>query len=219
VGSRDVSAAPVPEPVRTLGPDVWMIGGGTAVLAVGFRDHVVVVDAPPNAATVLERLATLAPGKPVRYVVPTHHHDDHAGGVHDYVRHGATVVTTAANRGYMERIGGDGTRVEVVDGPMRVFEEDARRLEIHAIGPGPHAEDMFIAWIPALGVLYQADLIDVDASGDTPPGTNNETTLHFASWLARQRWNVRMFAGTHGSLPTPRAFDALIAMPVLPLRR
>ena len=44
------------------------------------------------------------PNKPVKYVVVTHHHDDHSGGLRSYIANGVTVVTTPANRKFFERM-------------------------------------------------------------------------------------------------------------------
>ena len=66
-----------------LGEDVYFAGGGSHhSLFVVFQDHVVVVEAPLNeerSLAVLAKIAETAPGKPVRYVVPTHYHFDHSG--------------------------------------------------------------------------------------------------------------------------------------------
>ena len=188
------------------------------------------VDAPPfGVAEVLTHHDTLARGKPIRYVIPTHHHDDHAGGVGRYAASGATIVTTAGNRELLSRMAavrprvGSGAspspatpaRIEVVAG-RRVFSDGARTVEIHETGPGPHAEEMLVAWIPAEGILFQGDLIDVGSNGAVLPGTNNETTMHFARWVRDRGWTVKVFAGAHGFLSSPADFAQLLRQPVGP---
>ena len=215
--------------VRTLAPGVWAVGEGMQSLVVAFRDHVLVVDAPPNAAQVIALADSLAPGKPVRYVVPTHHHDDHAAGVAHYAAAGATLVTTPGNRAYLERMAAaratlnpqappraGRVQVETVAGGRRVFTDGSRTVELHDIGPGPHAEEMLVAWIPEEGILFQGDLIDTPPSGEVVRGAHNETTAHFAEWLGRRGWSVRVFGGSHGFLATPAAFQELLRQPILP---
>ena len=78
---------------------------------------------------------------------------------------------------------------------------------------------MLVAWLPAEGILFQADLIDVGADGLIRPGMNNDTTMHFATWLAAQPWKVRTFAGAHGGAIDAATFQQLVAQPVSALPR
>jgi glyoxylase-like metal-dependent hydrolase (beta-lactamase superfamily II) len=231
-GSADITSVPPIEPVRNLADGVWAIGGGSSTLVVAFSDHVLVMDSPTNSADVIARIATLAPGKPVRFVVPTHHHDDHSGGIGLYTAAGATIVTTPGNRKYFERMAtarttlgvnvapatADRLRVETIANKKRVFTDGKRTVEVHDIGPSPHAEEMLVAWIPEEGILFQADLISMAADGVVRPGANNDTTMHFAGWVKKQNWNVKMFSGAHASVPSPAVFEELIKQSLLPAR-
>ena len=40
------------------------------------------------------------PGKPIQYVINTHHHFDHAGGLRTYLSQGTTIVTHESNKQY-----------------------------------------------------------------------------------------------------------------------
>ena len=68
-----------------LADGVWRIAGGSHhSIAVEFRDFVAVVEAPQNEArslAVIAEVRRLIPNQPIRYVVNTHHHFDHAGGL------------------------------------------------------------------------------------------------------------------------------------------
>jgi glyoxylase-like metal-dependent hydrolase (beta-lactamase superfamily II) len=64
---------------------VWYLTGGThhSVL-VEMSDHLVVIEGPlddARAAAVIAAVKNLAPNKPIKYVVNTHHDFDHAGGL------------------------------------------------------------------------------------------------------------------------------------------
>ena len=78
--------------ITKLADDVYFAGGGSHhSLFVVFGDHVVVLEAPLNeerSLAVLAKIAETAPGKPVRYVVPTHYHFDHSGGLRTYIAKG-----------------------------------------------------------------------------------------------------------------------------------
>ena len=111
-----VATMPVPEAVRAamipparvesqrLADGVWLLGGGTHnSLLVAFKDYVAVVDAPNNeqrSLAVIAEAARLVPGKPIQYVINTHHHFDHAGGLRTYLSQGTTIVTHETNKQY-----------------------------------------------------------------------------------------------------------------------
>ena len=78
-------------------------GGTHHSMLVEFKDFVAVVEAPMNEArslAVIAEAARLVPNKPIRYVVNTHHHFDHAGGLRTYLSQGTTIVTHESNKEY-----------------------------------------------------------------------------------------------------------------------
>jgi metallo-beta-lactamase superfamily protein len=111
-----VSTMPVPEAVRTakappvrvesqkLADGVWLLGGGTHnSLLVEFRDYLAVVEAPNNeerSLAVIAEASRLVPDKQIRYLVNTHHHFDHAGGLRTFMSQGTTIVTHESNKPY-----------------------------------------------------------------------------------------------------------------------
>jgi glyoxylase-like metal-dependent hydrolase (beta-lactamase superfamily II) len=225
------SATPVP-PVAELAPGVWTIGSGSKSLVVAFNDHVVVVDAPSSTSSeVISTVRTLVPGKPIRFVIPTHHHDDHMMGARYHAANGATIVTTPGNVDYLRRLMTAPTsslmlarnqvapssnyRVETIDGASRTFTDGTRSLEIHKIA-SPHADDMLIAWLPGEGILFQADLIEAPPTGDALRGANAVATTHLADVIRGKGWNVRVFAGAHATLKNAQVFADLVGLPILP---
>ncbi|MDG2088395.1 MAG: MBL fold metallo-hydrolase [Arenicellaceae bacterium] len=112
----EVATIPVPDMVKTavtstpvvesteLADGVWRIAGGSHhSLLVEFRDYVAIVEAPKNEARSLAVIAEanrLVPGKPIQYVINTHHHFDHAGGLRTYLSQGTTIVTHESNKQY-----------------------------------------------------------------------------------------------------------------------
>jgi glyoxylase-like metal-dependent hydrolase (beta-lactamase superfamily II) len=222
---------PPSQPEQSLAPGVWAMGSGSKSLVVEFNDHVVVVDAPSSGSSeVIQRTPTVAPGKPIRYVIPTHHHDDHFFGVRYHVANGSTIVTTPGNTDYLRRMmtapmsslmqvrnqaaPTPTYRMETISGDRRVFADGTRTLEIHRID-SPHADDMLIAWLPAEGILFHADLIEAPA-GVAFRGANADATMHLAKFIREKGWNVRTFAGAHSTLTGPQEFEKLAALPLIP---
>jgi glyoxylase-like metal-dependent hydrolase (beta-lactamase superfamily II) len=98
-----VALDPVVESME-LGDGVWRLAGGSHhSILVEFRDYVAVVEAPQNEArslAVIEEVGRLVPDKPIQYVINTHHHFDHAGGLRTYLSQGTTIVTHESNKQY-----------------------------------------------------------------------------------------------------------------------
>ena len=52
---------------------------------------------------VIAEARKLVPNKPIKYLINTHHHFDHFGGVRAYVAEGATIITKEANVAYYQK--------------------------------------------------------------------------------------------------------------------
>ena len=86
---------------------VHVVGGSHNSLLVEMSDHLVMVDAPVSDAQslwVLSNAKQRFPGKPVRWVVLTHHHMDHAGGVRGALTDGGTLVVGQGAREHFRRV-------------------------------------------------------------------------------------------------------------------
>jgi glyoxylase-like metal-dependent hydrolase (beta-lactamase superfamily II) len=211
-----------PTPVREtkLAEGVYLFESGANSLVVEFGDYVLVVE--PYAGgrgpkPTINKARELFPAKPVKYVVVTHFHDDHSGGLRSYVANGATVVTTPANRAYFERMASatftlnpdDQTRAprkpsfNFVPGGKRLTLTDGRQtVEVIDIGPSPHAEEMLVVYLPKEKLVFQGDLVNLPASGKYLPSTVNDTTLHFFDWLTKSGLEVKRIAAVHGPSTT-----------------
>jgi glyoxylase-like metal-dependent hydrolase (beta-lactamase superfamily II) len=216
---RPEAPAQPPFTVTELAKDVHMlqdVGNGYNVLAVVFNDYVLVVESPLNDATsrrAIAKIKEFAPGKPIKYFVVTHHHDDHSGGARTYMGEGATLVTTPGNTAYFEKMAAAARTfepdalsrnprkplIEAVQNKKRAFTDDKHTVELYDIGPGPHAKEMLVVYLPKEKILFQGDLLILPNSGINPA---NETTLNFAEWLNKSGIAVDKIVGVHGRTGT-----------------
>jgi glyoxylase-like metal-dependent hydrolase (beta-lactamase superfamily II) len=219
--------APPPAKETKLGEGVYLFESGANSLVVEFDTYVVVVE--PYAGgrgpkPTINKVREMFPTKPVRYVVVTHHHDDHSGGLRSYIAEGAAVVTTPANRGYFERMAAstftlfpdDQTRAprkplfEPVTGGRRVFTDGKQTLEVIDIGPSPHAQEMLVAYLPKEKLVFQGDLVNLPFSGKYLPSTVNDTTLHFFDWVTKSGLDIQRVAAVHGPSTTMEDLRAAV---------
>ncbi|HEY0144200.1 MAG TPA: MBL fold metallo-hydrolase [Thermoanaerobaculia bacterium] len=202
--------------VKTLAPDVYLFENITSstgqwsynVMAVVFDEYVLVSEAPIGSAVteqVLAKVRELAPNKPVRYLVQSHHHGDHLGGIRGYVAEGTTIVTGATAKPLIEKIAAAPSlldpdrqqrepRKPLFDpvAESKTFRDARHEVVVYNIGPAPHAKDMLIVWLPKERILYQADLIN---DGEYP---DNEGTRHLFAKLRELGIEPKTIAGLHG---------------------
>ena len=232
-----VQAATVPPIVvrsTQMAPGVWRVSGGSHhSIGVEFSDFIAVVEAPQTEARSLAVIAELrrrVPDKPIRYVVNTHHHVDHAGGLRTYVAQSATVVTHEANRDfYMDVFLHPGTRslepdilsslmpwfagnripaVELVSDDYTLTDGE-RVMNIHAVQDLGHAGTMLIVHLPAERILINADLYSPALpSADRP--TANDSMRALAANIERLGLDVARHVGVHGLVGSHIDFTRIV---------
>lgn len=142
-------------------------------LIIEFADHVMMLEAGQSQARAEAYVAEtrrLMPGKPIRYVMNTHPHSDHTGGLPVLVAEGATIVTQANNAEFFRRAFSTprtllddalarNPRPVSVDpvGDMKTYTDGSRSVEIYHIWPTPHSNGLLVAYIPRERVLFQGD--------------------------------------------------------------
>jgi len=220
---------------QKLADGVWLIGGGTHnSVAVDFRDFAAVIEAPLNedrSVAVLGEVAKVIPNKPIRYVVNTHHHFDHSGGLRTYLAQGATIVTHQANREYYEDVlfnpaprtlqpdrfstfypyfvgGRRPLPIETVN-QKYVLSDGVRTVDLYPMQGLNHAATMLIVYLPKEKILVNADLYSPPAKGAAPPAPNpNMMTL--LRNIQRLKLDVAQHVGIHGDVATNDEFMNIV---------
>jgi glyoxylase-like metal-dependent hydrolase (beta-lactamase superfamily II) len=166
-------AAPQAAASEKLADGVYRITGGYVSLAVEFKDHVVVLEGGQNEARGLAIIAEtkrLFPSKRIKYVVLTHPHFDHAGGLPPFVAEGVTLLVDDNSKFFVEAslsqprtlVGdtlGKAKKKPKVEGVIdkMVLQDETRTLELHHVKDLEHSDAMLIAFLPKEKILFTAD--------------------------------------------------------------
>ncbi len=227
-------AIPVPEQVASFTPPevnvtveklangVYYIKGGSHhSIAIDQADHIVVVEGPQNEArsvAVIARVKETIPNKPIRYMVNTHVHFDHSGGLRTYVAEGATIVTHASNEAFykqawsaprtlnadlMAKAGKAPTFETFTD--KHTLTDGRRAIEVHLIAGSGHNDGFAMIYLPAEKILAEVDAWAPLAPGAQPPATPSPVAVNLLENIDRLKLDVRQIAALHGPRLAPIA--------------
>jgi len=221
---KQATAPPERVESQKLAEGVWFLGGGSHnSLAVEFRDYVAVVEAPLNEArslAVIDEVHKLVPNKQIQYVVNTHHHFDHSGGLRTYLSQGTTVVTSQQNRDYYLQIlfhpGGWSLQpdrlaayypmfmvsrrpvpIETVN-QQYALSDGVRTLDVYPVQGLAHVQGMLMAYLPKEKILVNADLYTPPAPGTPPPSGPNANMTTLYQNMQRLKLDVAQHVPIHG---------------------
>jgi glyoxylase-like metal-dependent hydrolase (beta-lactamase superfamily II) len=175
VRSASPEAAAPTVTAEEVAPGIWYLAGQShhSVL-VEFKDHLALIEAPQNETRTLAVIAKareLRPNKPLKYVVNSHHHFDHSGGVRAAVAEGLTVVTHELNKPFFEEVvARQHTIVQdaLAKNPKplaletvadsRVLRDETRAVELYPIEGSAHADTLLMIYFPNERLLAEADV-------------------------------------------------------------
>jgi glyoxylase-like metal-dependent hydrolase (beta-lactamase superfamily II) len=201
--------------MNELAPGVFhVVGGSHNSLLVEMADHLVMLDAPISDAQSLWVVNTARqrfPGKPIKWLVLTHHHMDHAGGMRGVLAEGAVlVVGQGTGQHYRKALAApmnrnpdmkpmDFSAVQILEVPESHVMSDAtgRQVIAYAIQDNPHAKGLLMAYVPSAKLGF---VTDVWSPGTPMPDKPNPALISVVRTVSRAGIQPERFAGGHGSV-------------------
>ncbi len=189
--------------IEMVAPGVFHArGGGHHTMFVEMADHLMAIEAPlfeERSRAVISAIKERVPGKPIRYVMMTHHHNDHSGGIRAYAAEGATVIAHAGNVPFVQsvlthaktirpdalalaRAKGGVAATPAIDGitGMKDYTDGRRVVQVHSIPNAEHAEGMLAAYLPAERIIFVSDLYSPAPGGKVDPSNANARAFYIA---------------------------------------
>jgi hypothetical protein len=209
--------------VVELAPNVQHVqGGGANNLIVNLKDGIAVFDAPTDEGQsrfVIDAAKAKYPGKPIKYLVLTHHHMDHTGGMRAFAAEGATVIVPSPDKAYFEQVikaphtlepdaqqkAMKPAMVEEVKDTFSI-KDDTVEINLYNI-PNPHVEGFLLAHVVKDNILWVTDLI-------SPRGqiTRNPATVAVGEAVRKHNITGATIAGGHGTTAKQADIASALAM-------
>jgi glyoxylase-like metal-dependent hydrolase (beta-lactamase superfamily II) len=203
-----------------LSPNVQqVVGGSHNGLIVAMQDFLVIFDAPINewqSRFTIDAAKAKYPGKPVKYLVLTHHHTDHAGGARTYVAEGASVIVPSPDKAFFEQVFAaphavivdelqkhrkSATVIEVAD--QMTLRDDGGEIRLYNIA-NPHVDGMLVGYMSKDDILWVTDMYSPARDARKSPGAVN---LYEA--LKQLGIKPSRLAGGHGGSASYAEFEAI----------
>jgi len=215
------SAPPAPVTVTSekLADGVYYLRGGSHhSLVVDQRDHIVIVEAPQleeRSLAVIAKAKELVPNKPIKYLINTHHHFDHLGGLRYAVSEGVRVITQVQNKSFYDKVLANPHTVkpdrlsqspkaavfETV-GDTRVLTDGTRRMVLHRIQGFSHDDTVLMAYLPKEKILIQTDAYNPPPADAPKPPAISPLFVTLYDNIQRLKLDVVQIVPGHGRLVT-----------------
>jgi len=194
---------------------VWFLTGGSHhSVAVEMKDHVVVFEGPigdARANAVIEATRKTIPGKPIRFVVNTHHHFDHSGGLRAFAAEGATIVTHKINVPFFQAAYGGTHRISpdslaraarkarfVGTEDKHVMTDGSRTIELYRLAGNAHNDGLLIGYLPKEKIMTVADAFSPRTLLKAPDRRVNLSTANLWRNLDRLKLDIETILPIHG---------------------
>ena len=198
---------------KKLGEGIYLITGGYRSVAVEMKDHIVLLEAPQSEMTtnaILAEVKKAIPNKPIKYVINTHQHSDHSGGLRAAAAEGITIITHESNKPLYEKWFTNTRGLLMPDklsqsekkakfeyiGEKKVLKDSKNTIEIFHM-KAAHAEDMLIVYLPSIKAVFEADAFNPPAPNAAPPQQVNGLEKLFAAKLDELKLDVNSIISVH----------------------
>lgn len=213
---QDLAKAPaVTVTSEKLADGVYYLTGGTHhSLAIEQTDHITIIEAPLNeerSLAVISKAKELIPNKPINFLINTHAHFDHAGGLRTFVDEGAAIVTHSPNQAYYEKVWATphslnpdrlekskkAAKFESFNG-KHVLADSKHPIEVHSIAGNGHNDAFVLVYLPNEKILVEADAFTPTAANAPIPTALNPYAVNLYENIQKLNLNVEKIAALHG---------------------
>lgn len=189
-------------------------------LVVAMKDYLVVFDAPQNEAQsrwTIDAAKAKYPGKPIKYLVMTHHHMDHMGGARTYVAEGATIIIGSPDKAHTvaelsaprtmhpDALQQNPKPVKVIEVKDKMVLKNGEEIQIYRID-NPHVEGMLTMYVAGPKIVWVTDIYSPGRESVKTPAN-----AAFHETIKKLGLTPALYAGGHGASGSEADFVAMLA--------
>jgi flavorubredoxin len=201
---------PVTITIKPVAKDIFLaegVGGNYRCLVVQLNEGLLVFDAPGTSqvtSQLISEIKTVIPNQPIKYLVASHYHDDHIGGIRSFVAEATAIVTTKKNEPFFRQmissvhsIEPDALSFSKNDANFLFVEESHKfnysggTLEVRNLKENSHTQNIYVVYFPKEKILFQSDLFNFKVT---------EYTREFLKEINSFNWNIETIISSHGGI-------------------
>src|SRR5438094_1626924 len=185
-------------------------------MAVEMKDHVIMIEAPffeERSVAVIKAVEEKIPGKPIKYLVVTHFHIDHSGGIRAYAAKGATILMQETNMPFLKTLlsrpktmrpdslakaGNITPKLQGVK-DIKSLTDGERTVELRDL-PNPHSSGMLMVYLPKEKILFESDLFTPGTPVDPTNTLGVENAVALFTGINNANIQVDRIVGGHGEV-------------------
>jgi hypothetical protein len=189
--------------VEKIGMNGWLFRNiiGYNVLVVELDEGLAIIDAPAsfplqvplktnnqarNGVALLEKeIIRIWPGKKISYIIPTHHHQDHFGGIRPFCEKGVSIITTPGNIKLALGLCPSQRILQVKD--SMILGKGQNQMIIYNLKT-LHSAEILFCYLPGSRTVFEADLSDYVL-----------TSKQFLKFIEKKQLVVEKIYGSHNS--------------------
>ncbi len=187
------------------------------ILFAEFEGYILVTEAPVNddiSELVIKKIKETIPDKPIRFLVQSHHHSDHIGGIKKYIEEGITIIASSATSEVIKKINeaphyniGRETiepQIQLVDNILDL-KDSMMAARVIELGPTLHSKEMLAVYFPNDSIMFQADMVNYR---EWP--VDNDISLEFSKKIRELEIPLNMIVGLHGGIMLKDEIDKFL---------
>jgi len=195
-----------------LGDGVYAIAPAYASLAGEFKDFIVLFESPQSeerTMAIINEAKKVIPNKPIKYVVNSHWHIDHSGGLRAAVAEGATIITHEMYKPWLEKALNtphtlnpdkeqqvkNKVKIETMT-EKKIITDGNQTIELYHQQGNLHTAGMIFGYVPKAKVLVEADGFNPPAQAGAQ-GAISRHAPNLMDNIQRLKLNVETVVAIH----------------------